>query len=200
MTSVKHDPFLWIHLAGIAIAPLALQIVWIAIGSGTPISFYWLEFLLVAAVGIIPIFIMQWNRPFSIYSFLVIALKPSELSSSQQKVLTLFKRKINQIFTVIIAILMLLVLWLIYKWAPVAGLVTPFVLPSRLLAVIIAAIAFLISNLFIQIPISVLLVLLTPQKQWENTQPISTETIPTQFTIFGWRVNKILPPVEAEAN
>lgn len=200
MASTKIDPFLWIHLAGVAIAPWALQVVWIALGSTPPLTAYWLEFLAIAAVGILPVMLMQLTRPFSIYSFLLVAIKPVELSESQRQILFLFKRPVNRLFTVLTAIAMLVLLWFLYQWAPVAGLIVPFTLPSRLGAILIAAVAFALANLFIQIPVSVLLVILTPKKQVENIVPMPTESIPAEFTILGWRVNKILPRETSDAS
>ncbi|MEM8780605.1 MAG: low-complexity tail membrane protein, partial [Cyanobacteria bacterium P01_G01_bin.49] len=55
----------------------------------------------------------------------------------------------------------------------------------------IGAIAFLLSNLFIQIPISVLGVLLTSQEKWSNTNPYDLDKINRDFTVLGLRVNKI---------
>ncbi|ELR98662.1 low-complexity tail membrane protein [Gloeocapsa sp. PCC 73106] len=191
--SIKTDPFLWIHLAGIAIAPLTLQIVWIALGSSPPLTLYWLEFALIASVGILPILWMQWARPFCIYSLLILALKPEVLTPEQQKVLSLFKRKRQQILSVVIAILMFVILWLLYQWAPVTALVTPITPPSRLAAILIAAIAFLLSNLFIQVPLSVLAVMLTQSEQLAAATPVNSADIPKEFTLFGIRVKQILP-------
>lgn len=191
--SVKTDPFLWIHLAGIAIAPVTLQIVWVAIGSDAPLTFYWLEFGLIACVGILPILWMQWYRPFCIYSLVILTLKPEVLTPQQQQVLTLFKRKRQRILSLLTAILMLIVLWLIYQWAPLTALITPIAPPSRLAAILIAAVAFLISNLFIQVPLSVLSVLLTSQSELAATTPVDVTNLAQEFTVFGIRVKQILP-------
>jgi len=189
--SLKTDPFLWIHLAGIAIAPVALQIVWIAIGSTPPMTLYWLEFFTVAISGIVPILLMQWYRPFCIYSVLILCLKPEQLTLQQQKTLSLFKRKSQAWASLVTALIMLLILWLIYQWAPLTTVVIHIELPSRLAIILIAAIAFFFSNLFIQVPVSVFLVLLTNSQTLTNTQP--PINIAQEFTIFGIRVNKILP-------
>ena len=38
MRSFRSEPFLWIHLAGIAVAPLGLLVVWLALAIGDPLA------------------------------------------------------------------------------------------------------------------------------------------------------------------
>jgi len=51
MRSFWTEPFLWIHLAGIAALPLALELVWLGLAVGDPILPVWLELVLVIATG-----------------------------------------------------------------------------------------------------------------------------------------------------
>jgi hypothetical protein len=95
MRSFWTEPFLWIHLAGIAALPLALELVWLGLAVGDPILPVWLELLLVAAVGIVPVLWMQLTRPFDIFSILVLAMKPEQLTQEQRRLLSLFKTKNN---------------------------------------------------------------------------------------------------------
>ena len=193
MSSFRSEPFLWIHLAGLAVAPLFLEVVWIALGVSTPIPFFWLELVAIATVGILPIFWMQWQRPFDIFSFLVVAVKPEQLTREQQQILTLFNSKKQRFLALITAILMVLVLWQIYRLSPLAFYVAYLVPQWRLGAVAVAAVAFLLSNLFIQIPVSVLGVMLTTDNKFSSTEPIPIEQIPQKYSIFGFKVANILP-------
>ncbi|MEA5510065.1 low-complexity tail membrane protein [Crocosphaera sp. UHCC 0190] len=201
MNNFRLEPFLWIHLAGIAVAPLLLLVMGLGLAVGDPLPFYWLELLLVVTVGILPILWMQWTRPFDIFSILIVAIKPNSLTPDQRKILTLLKTRKNKIFNTIAALVLLGIAWQLYHWAPL-GAITAQMLPQwRILGLIIAAIAFLLSNLFIQIPVSVVGVLLTSQQQWLNTAPYDLEKILKDFTILGLRVNKIfliptMPPSE----
>ncbi|MDJ0546138.1 MAG: low-complexity tail membrane protein, partial [Microcystis sp. M53601_WE4] len=85
---MKSEPFLWIHLAGLAALPIFLQIAWIGLAVGDPLPFLWLEWLFLGAIAIIPVFWMQWTKPFDIFSLLLVALKPSQLTPEQLKILS----------------------------------------------------------------------------------------------------------------
>ncbi|MBZ8179272.1 low-complexity tail membrane protein [Oscillatoria salina] len=196
MESFKSEPFLWIHLAGLAVLPLALELVWLSLAVGDPVLPFWLELFFLAAIAIVPILVMQWYRPFDIFSILVVSLQPQQLTEKQRKILSLFKTPKHRVFTVVGAILMLLLLWQIYRYAPAAATVALFPPQWRIAALLVAALAFLVSNLFLQVPISVLTVLLTTQAEYEAIEAIAESQIPQQFTVPGFRVRKILPTLQ----
>lgn len=193
MRSFWTEPFLWIHLAGLAALPLTLELVWLGLAVGDPILPIGLEFLLVAVVGIAPILWMQLTRPFDIFSILFLALKVEKLTQSQRRLLSLFKTKTNQVVAIAGALFMVWVLWQVYRIAPVAAGVIPLAPSWHIAGLLWAALAFLASNLFLQVPLSVLRVLLTSESQFAATAPYPVEKIPQDFTIPGVRVNKILP-------
>ena len=192
MRSSWSEPFLWIHLAGLAVVPLLLLLCWLCLAVGDPQLPVWVEFLLVAGIGIAPILWMQLIRPFYIFSILVLAVKPNQLTEDQQRLLSLFKTPIHQWLASFGAILMLAVLWQIYQVAPMATIVG-FPLTSRSLGLLLAGLAFLASNLFLQVPLSVLLVLLTNETKLAVTEPFPVVRIFQDFTVPGWLVNQILP-------
>lgn len=194
--SVWSEPFLWIHLAGIAIAPLSLQLVWMALAIGDPLPFYWLEIAFLVGVGIVPIFWMQWQRPFDIFSLLLVALKPNKLTTEQQKILSLFKTRKHRFLSVLVAVGMVGVLWQLYWLAPLAAIAASFLPQWRIVGLLLAAVAFLASNLFVQVPVSVLGVLFTSEKQFSTTEPLDLQQIPQQLTIPGFKVDRILPVME----
>ncbi|MEW6495538.1 MAG: low-complexity tail membrane protein [Cyanobacteriota bacterium] len=204
MRSFWTEPFLWIHLAGLAALPLTLELVWLGLAVGDPILPVWLEFLLVAVAGIAPVLWMQLTRPFDIFSILFLALKVEQLTQEQRRLLSLFKTKTNQVVAIAGTFIMIWVLWQVYRVAPVAAGVVPFAPSWRIAGLLWAALAFLASNLFLQVPLSVLPVLLTSESQFAATSPYPVEKIPQDFTIPGVRVNKILPldatELEAESN
>ncbi|ACB52163.1 conserved hypothetical protein [Crocosphaera subtropica ATCC 51142] len=192
MNNFRLEPFLWIHLAGLALAPLLLIVMWIGLGVSDPWPFYWIELVLVGVIGVIPILWMQWTKPFDFFSLLFLAVRPSSLTEEQRKILSLLKTRKNKILHGIAAIGLLGVGWLLYQLAPFAA-VTASMLPQwRILGLMIAAIAFLFCNLFVQVPVSVLGVLLTSEKTWLNTEPIPLDKVVSNFTVLGLRVNKIL--------
>jgi hypothetical protein len=194
--SFRFEPYLWIHLAGIVVLPLCLEVVWLSLGVGTPQLPFWLELLFIAAVGILPVLWMQWTRPFNIFSLLFLALQLDRLSERQRQILTAFQSPKTRILAIASAAIMLFLLWQLYHYTPIAVPAAASLLPpSRWLALAIAAVAFLAGNLFLQIPLSVLGVLLTSPQRLETLEPMSVEQIPQKTTLPGLRVRQILPPL-----
>ncbi len=191
MKSFRLEPFLWIHLAGIALAPLALIVVWLALAVGTPLTPYFLELGLLAITGIGPILWMQWRRPFEIFSILLVALRPENLTEDQRRILSLFLRPRQRGFALLTALLLLLKLGGIYFYAPLAAMVVVDLPQIRVLALLVAAGAFLGANLFIQVPVSVLSVLLTSETNFRATPPLNAAEIREKFTIPGWQVKNL---------
>jgi len=92
---------------------------------------------------------------------------------------------------------MILVLWLIYKEAPLAsGLAEQFFPPSKLLGLTLAALSFLLANLFVQVAFSTLLVMFTGKEIFSTTPPWEVEKVAQDFTAIGWAVKQIVPPLE----
>lgn len=193
MRSFWTEPFLWIHLAGLAAVPLALEVVWLGLAVGDPILPVWMEYLLLAIVGIAPVLLMQLTRPFDIFSILVLALKPEQLTLEQRRILSLFKTKTNSLVNIFAAVFMLWVLWQIYKVAPVVAPVASFLPQWRIVGLLLAGVAFLGSNLFLQIPLNVLQVLLASESEFQSAEAYPVEKMRQDFTIPGFKVNKILP-------
>lgn len=191
MTSFRSEPFLWVHLAGIAVAPFALWVVWLALAIAVPLTPYWLELLFLVGIGVVPILWMQWHKPFEIFSLLVVALRPEVLTLEQRKILSLFKQPRQRVLTILTALLMMGKLFGIYYFAPLASLPVLDLPQIRIAALGVAAIAFLVANLFVQVPVSVLGILLTSNSTYDQTNPIELSDIPQKLTLFGFRVKKI---------
>ncbi len=200
MFSFRSDPFLWIHIAGIAALPIFLELCLVGLAIGDPIMPVWLELLLIAMIGIGPILWMQWVRPFDIFSILVVAIKPEQLTSDQRQILSRFKTPGNRVVAVVVAIALLLVLGLLYQIYPLVKFALLELPQSRWLGLALASLAFLASNLFVQIPVSVLRVVLTNEAEFASTEPYSLERIPKDFTILGFRINQIFSNSENRAS
>lgn len=198
MRSFWSEPFLWIHLAGVAALPIFLGLCLLGLAVGAPLLPVWLEVFLVGAAGIGPVLWMQWFRPFYIFSILVVAVKPQNLSNAQQRILLGFKSRLNQGLALFVAIVLAVILWQLYRFAPLAAGVTPFPPQWRLAGLLLAAFAFLASNLFLQVPASVIAVLLRPESDFAAIQPDVLEKIGQDFTIAGWQVDRILPAFVAD--
>lgn len=193
MRSFWSDPYLWIHLAGVAALPIFLEVCLLGLAAGDPFLPPVLELGLIAIVGIAPIFWMQWQRPFYIFSLLAIALQPAQLSDQERRMLRFFKSQEVRVLTAIAPIILTIILWQLYKLAPLAAEVTPF--SGRLVGLLVAAIAFLGCNLFLQVPLSVVRVLLAGEAKFAAAEPYPLEQIGQDFTVLGLRVKQILPAI-----
>jgi hypothetical protein len=193
MHSFRSEPFLWIHLTGLATLPIFLQLCWLGLAVGDPILPAWLEFSTVAATGVLPVLWMQLSRPFLIFAVLGVAQKPSQLDEQQRKVLRLIRTTSNRLLAMVAAGLLVSVLWWLYRTAPIAASVLPLSSSWRWLGLLVAGITFLASNLFFQIPVSVARVFVTSETEFSKTKPYPVERIARDFTIIGWQVNRILP-------
>lgn len=195
------EPFLWIHLAGIAALPIWLELLLLSLAVGDPILPVWWEFSLIAIVGVAPILWMQLVKPFNIFSILIVALKPEVLTVDQRKILSLFKRPVEKVGAIVAPLFLVWVLWQIYSVAPVVEAIKlpiaqgiPPLPPSwRIVGLLVAGVSFLLSNLFFQIPLSVLGVLLTKESTFATTEPYPVEKITSDFTLPGFQVEQILP-------
>ena len=196
MRSFRSDPFLWIHLAGLAAFPILLGLCLVGLAMGAPLLPIWLELFLVGAAGIVPILGMQLFRPFYIFSTLVVAMKPERLTPERQRILSLFKSPAHQMLSILVAVFLAVALWPIYWWSPIAASVAPS--DWRPAGLVLAALAFLGCNLFLQVPVSVARLMLASDAKFAGTSPYPLEKIRQDFTSLGLQVNQILPALEAE--
>lgn len=193
MRSFWSDPYLWIHLSGIAAVPIFLELCLLGFAIGDPILPGWLELLVVATVGVAPILWMQLQRPFYIFSLIAVVLKPQQLTEDQRRLLTLFKSQRNQILAIVVPILLFFVLLQVYQTAPLAPLSSGL----RIIGILLSSAAFLAVNLFTQVPASVLSAMLNSDTKFAATSPYPTAQIPQAFSLIGLQVNQILPPITA---
>lgn len=193
MSSFRSEPILWIHVAGLATLPIFLEVCLLGLAVGHPVLPALLELLLVTTIGVVPVLWMQLNRPFYIFAILAIALKQEELTLEQRKILSLINTRLNRVLAVVGAVILIGVLWQLYQLAPIAAEKTSFLPQWRGLGLLIASLAFLASNVFLQIPLSVARVLVTSDAEFTATKPYTLERIPPDFTIIGLQVNQILP-------
>ncbi|BAY16685.1 hypothetical protein NIES2109_19950 [Nostoc sp. HK-01] len=193
MSSFRSEPILWIHIAGLAALPIFLVLCLLFLAIGEPLLPVWGELLLVATIGVTPLLWMQLRRPFYIYSLLGIALKPENLTEQQRKILCLINTKLNRVLSLVTAIILTVVLWQLYKVVPQVQHLVSFLPQWRGLGLVLAALAFLASNLFLQVPVSVARILVTNDTEFAALEPLSLDNIKHDFTILGVQVNQILP-------
>lgn len=202
MRTFWFDPYLWIHLAGLAAAPLWLELCFVGLAIGEPILPVTAELALVAAVGVLPVLWMQWQAPFYIFSVLVAALRPEQLTESQRRLLPFFKGWVPRSLSLGVAAALVGLLWKIDHLAPLAApAAMQWPVPQqRWFGLGLAAIAFLLVNLFTQVPVSVLRVLLVPESAVASAAPYPVAEIAQQFTLLGWPASRLLPIGGVEQN
>jgi hypothetical protein len=184
------DPYLWVHGAGLAMVPLTLLLCLWGLAGSDPVLPSGLEGMLVALAGIIPIGWMQLQRPFYIYSLPGLAIAPDRLIESQRRILTLFRTRRNPAVTGLAGGALGLVLWQLY---PIAAEVSGAVPGHRWLGLMIAALGFLLANLFLQVPLSVLGVMWATDAEVAKTVPYPIESIKSDFSVYGISRPQILP-------
>ena len=189
----RRDPYLWIHLAGLATVPLWLDLCLSGLAVGDPLVPPWLELTLLGWVGTVPILWMQLQRPFYIFSVPGLAVRPDTLGESRCRLLTLQRTWLSRGLVCLSAISLFCILYWLYQLAPVAADMTPFAAKSRTEGWLICASAFLAANLFVQVPATVIPLLLTSSKTLESTSPYEPAEILNSFMVVGFRVAAILP-------
>ncbi len=190
---MNKSPFLWLNLAGFAVFPIAIQIVWLGLAVGQPLPFFWLELILLGIVGVIPVVWIQWSKPFSPFNLLFLTLKPDNLSESQRRILTGLKTNRQRLISAIASILILVILWYIYKYAPLATSAASFLPQVRILGLLIAIVAFFIGNFFLQTSLSIIPLILINSEKYNSLEPYPLEKIKQDFTLLGFPVSKLLP-------
>lgn len=198
MRSFWFDPYLWLHLVGLAALPIFLEICLVGFAISDPFLPVWLEVLLVAVAGVAPILWMQWQRPFYIFSVMAVAVKPEQLTDDQRRLLVLFKSQRNRVLAAVVPVVLVFLLWKVYAMASIAAPVISFLPRWRIFGLLLAAGAFLASNLFTQVPVSVASVMLTTDSAFAATPPHLLESIRRSFTLVGLRVNRFLPLLRSD--
>lgn len=195
----RRDPYLWIHIAGLATVPLWLDVCLAGLAVGAPWAPPWLELITLVAVGTVPIVWMQWRRPFYIFSVPGLALRPDQLSLERRRLLTIQRGWLSRLLVVLTAIALLWALYTLYQLAPLAADLPWLAGQSRTTGWGISAIAFLLANLFALVPATVVPLLLTAPTRLDQVPPFETAQILTNFTVVGLRLGKILPEPAAIA-
>lgn len=192
MAPWRRDPYLWVHLAGLATVPLWIDLCLLGLAVGNP-SLPELELGVMVALGVLPVLVMQLRRPFYIFSLPGLALKPAALQDEQRRLLSQFRRWRVRLGALLVPVPLVWVLLKLYPLAFLARDLTPFSDWGRLGGVAIAVLGFLMANLFLQIPIAVLQVLATPDRVMAKVPPYAAESVAVDFTCVGLTVGKILP-------
>lgn len=192
MAPWRRDPYLWVHLAGLATVPLWIDLCLLGLAVGNP-TLPELELGVMVVLGVLPVLVMQLRRPFYIFSLPGLALKPAALQDDQRRLLSQFRSWRVRLGALLVPLPLVWILLKLYPLAFLARDLTPFGDWGRLGGVAIATLSFLMANLFLQIPIAVLQVLATPDRLIAKVAPYAAENVAADFTWIGLMVGKILP-------
>lgn len=186
MFKLQQNRYLWVHFVGLAAVPLLLDICLAGLASAGPALPFSGQYWAVALVGIVPATLMQFQKPFYIYSLPPLALKPSVLSEDDRRCLTVLQ---SWQMKALAAVTAAFCLWLLAKVYERLPLITPSMTPQSGLISAIAAFFFIC--LFLQISVSVVRSLLIGQDMLKRVPPFEASAITANFLILGLRVNKI---------
>jgi hypothetical protein len=194
MTSHRYDPYLWVHLAGLATVPFWLILCLLGLAVEYP-ALPALELALMLSIGVLPVLYMQLKRPFCIFGVLCLALRPDALSYEQRQLLTIFRKWRVRAAALPVALGLSWIVLQLYQVAPIARDITPFSPWGRLGGLAIATLGCCGANLFLQVPISVFLVVATPNRALQGVAPYPQKTVNRDFCHVGLPVKRILPEV-----
>ncbi|WP_448561065.1 low-complexity tail membrane protein [Trichothermofontia sp.] len=190
-SELKLDPFLWIHLAGLAALPIWLELGWLGLATGDPVLPVPVEVgILALLAGGLPLW-MQVMCPFYIFSIPGLVLRPEQLVKSQRQILRQMYDRRNYLVILAVPLVWAVIIWQLYRFAPLASGLTPLPANWHLVGLAIAIGAFTLANLMTQVPLAVLQVLLTPGPELAALEPYPTEQISQDFTGLGWPVDHI---------
>lgn len=197
MAAFRRDPYLWIHLAGLATVPLWLDVCLAGLAVGEPILSPWLELGVLIALGTGPVLWMQWQKPFYIFSLFLVAVRPDKLSYLRRKLLHAQKMWFSKLLISLGALALGFALWALY---PLAAVITDLPIlggQPRWVGLLLCASAFLCANLFTQVPATVVAILVSSAQSIEAATPYPVDSILREFTVAGLRIPQLLPEFAA---
>ncbi len=188
MIKLQQNRYLWLHFAGLAFVPLLLDICLAGLASAGPALPFRGQFWAIALFGIVPGLVMQWVKPFYIFSLPPSALKPSMLSEDQRRCLQIFKSWQIKALAVVVTIFLL---WLLVQLYTLSPQLSPMLTPQA--GLVCAAIAFFTAATFTQISVSAARALLIGPDALKRVSACDESVIAKDFLIAGFRVNLLLP-------
>jgi hypothetical protein len=191
---VASDPFVWIHIADIIILPLWLALTVLGLATADPVLPPGLERLFLGLAGVAPVAVMQFKKPFYLFSLVAVVLPPAELTVTRRRILAVFQSwEYRWVILPVTIVLMLFIGERLYDVAPFFRTISPLHESgqgSRLTGLILAGAAFCAANLFVQIPAAAALALFFPQSKWLALEPVIS--IEDHFTLVGKPVAHLL--------
>lgn len=181
--SQTKELFLWAHLSLLALLPLALVLTMAGLAVGEPLFPGWLEMPVLAVPIIAYVSWQQVNRPIYPFTLGFVHRSVSHLSILQRQILTIVKRPATGWIATVTAVFLYVLFRQVYRTAPLAESIAPFPDSLRFLGIVWALVFFLIANVFSQLGIVALRILVLPSR--ELNQAYDPEQIKQDFTVLG---------------
>jgi hypothetical protein len=191
------DPYLWVHLAGLATVPLWIDLCLLGLAVGNP-TLPELELGVIVALGVLPVLVMQLWQPFYIFCLPGLVVRPGALEDDQLRLLSQFRCLRVRLGALLVPIPLVWALVKLYTLAFLAREMTPFDNWGRLGGLAIAVLGFFLANLFLQVSLAVLQVLVTPERRFQQVLPYPSDRVAADFRLIGLPVGKILPAVAGD--
>lgn len=194
MQGPKRDPYLWVHLAGLAALPLCAELCLLGLAAGDPLLPGGWDWLLVGLLGTAPIVAMQWLRPFYPFSVLLVSLRADRLNETQQRILQRWAGWETKAIALIASLLVLWALQRLDQLSPLAAEIAP--LDQRAIGLLVVWLGALLGSLLLTVALVSLWVLLTPQTAFSAIEPFPVGNVPSSFLRLSVRLTKVLPDLE----
>jgi hypothetical protein len=191
----KRDPYLWLHLVGLAALPLCAELCLLGLAAGDPLLPGGWDWLLVGLLGTAPIAAMQWLRPFYPFSIALVSLRADCLDETQQRILQRWSSWEPKAIALVSTVLVLWGLQWLDRLSPVAAEIAP--LDNRSLGLLVVWLGALLANGLLAIAAAALWVLLTPTAAFEAIEPFPLGNVPTAFLRPSIRLTRLLTPLAA---
>lgn len=198
MQGPKRDPYLWLHLVGLAALPLCAELCLLGLAAGDPLLPGGWDWLLVGLLGTAPIAAMQWLRPFYPFSIALVSLRADCLDETQQRILQRWSSWEPKAIALVSTVLVLWELQWLDRLSPVAAAIAP--LDNRSLGLLVVWLGALLANGLLAIAAAALWVLLTPTAAFEAIEPFPLGNVPTAFLRPSIRLTRLLAPLAAPEN
>lgn len=187
------DPYLWMHFSGLAMLPLTLALVAIALPLGIPLPFSVGELVLIVLLGGVPVWALQILRPWNPFSFWLFQIPPERLDERQRQILRLVQGTRQPLFNALGALVMVILLWQIAHYSPLATGSAGGFWQWRIVGLSLAIAGFFLSNLFLQVPLTLLPTLLLSEKTVTEIDPHPVVSVRRDFACWGLPMGQLFP-------
>ncbi|MBV5260896.1 low-complexity tail membrane protein [Synechococcus moorigangaii CMS01] len=188
------EPYFWLYMAGLALLPLVWALLAIALAIGIPLPLANVELGLILLLGGLPVWLLQILRPWQPFGLFIFQIPPERLDERQRQVLRLVQGTRQPILNVFGAIAMVILLWQVAHYAPLAVGLTAGLPQWHLLGLGAAVILFFLANLLLQIPLTLLPTLFISETTVQSIDPHPVVSVRRDFACWGLPLGQLFPP------